>query len=61
MEVWNRFPALDRFMGYATVRIEEYMCESRVDRTWEIELALRPLGVGHITLVVKYESSLQFL
>ncbi|KAJ3331951.1 Calpain-6 [Blyttiomyces sp. JEL0837] len=46
VEVWNRYPisAFDRFMGCAVIRVEDYMKQERVERIWEVDLALRPLG-----------------
>ncbi|KAJ3409014.1 Calpain-6 [Chytridiales sp. JEL 0842] len=70
LEVWNRYPlrTLDRFMGCAVVRVEDYMRAERCERTWEIDLALRPSSSypnanvkGSVRLRVRYESSLDYL
>ncbi|KAI9338690.1 hypothetical protein DFJ73DRAFT_847482 [Zopfochytrium polystomum] len=50
IEVWNRYfsplPALDRFLGCAVVRLEDYMEGGRAGRVWEVDLGLRPMPAG---------------
>ncbi|KAJ3196095.1 Calpain-6 [Irineochytrium annulatum] len=71
IEVWNRYalPVVDRFMGCAVVRVEDYMGSERAERTWEVDAPLRPKGKdgeqldvqGTIRIRLKYESSLDLL
>ncbi|KAJ3280045.1 hypothetical protein HK104_000963 [Borealophlyctis nickersoniae] len=62
IEVRHRGPmGMDRLIGQAVVKIEEYLGEERANRTWEVEMALvgksQDEGQGFITFKMSQEQS----